>query len=174
MQRLSSPPGQTFARCARASAGDARKYRDEPPLADRIAMWSAICFVTRDGRRASAAISTAPLEVFVSLSAINAANEMGQVSDQQIEGVVLDAIRAANRAREADAQLRVAPDAEIFGSGSPLDSLGLVGLLLDIEEGLAALGCDVVLSDDRAMSQQRTPFRSVATLVRYIATLVRA
>ena len=53
------------------------------------------------------------------------------------------------------------PEAPIFGPDSPLDSLGLVGLLLDIEEGLQAIGCDVVLSDERAVSQKRSPFRNV-------------
>ena len=55
----------------------------------------------------------------------------------------------------------VAADAPIFGPDSSLDSLGLVGLLLDIEEGLQAIGCDVVLSDERAVSQKRSPFRNV-------------
>ena len=64
-------------------------------------------------------------------------------------------------------------DAPIFGPDSPLDSLGLVGLLLDVEEGLQAIGCDVVLSDERAVSQKRSPFRNVPSLVAYVSTLSR-
>jgi hypothetical protein len=89
-----------------------------------------------------------------------------------IEAVILDAMRNANLARDASEQLDVAPGARIFGGGSPLDSLGLVGLLIDIEEGLHASGVNVTLNDDRAMSQTRSPFRSVPALVDYISTLV--
>jgi acyl carrier protein len=86
----------------------------------------------------------------------------------QIEETVLAAIRNANLARTPDAQLTAAPDAPLFGAGSPLDSLGLVALIIDIEEAFAAAGVTVALSDDRAMSQRYSPFRTVASLVDYI------
>jgi len=74
----------------------------------------------------------------------------------------------ANVARMPDAQLTISPDAPLFGPGSALDSLGLVSLLIDIEDGLRDIGIDVMLSDARAMSQKRSPFRSVAALVAFI------
>jgi acyl carrier protein len=83
-------------------------------------------------------------------------------------------MRDTNLARDAASQLAVSPEAPIFGPDSPLDSLGLVGLLLDIEEGMQAIGCSVVLSDERAVSQKRSPFRTVESLVGYIATLARS
>ena len=95
------------------------------------------------------------------------------ISDDQIQTVVLDAMRATNQARDTASQLMVAADAPIFGPDSSLDSLGLVGLLLDVEEGLQAIGCDVVLSDERAVSQKRSPFRNVPSLVAYVSTLSR-
>jgi acyl carrier protein len=95
------------------------------------------------------------------------------ISDDAIQGVVLEAMRATNQARDAASQLTVSAEAPIFGPDSPLDSLGLVGLLLDVEEGLQAIGCDVVLSDERAVSQKRSPFRNVGSLVAYISTLAR-
>ena len=88
-----------------------------------------------------------------------------------IELVVLEALRTTNLSREGADRLEVSPDAPLFGPDSPLDSLGLVALLLDIEEGLQAIGCHVLLSDDRAMSQKRSPFRSVQSLVNYISDL---
>jgi acyl carrier protein len=96
-----------------------------------------------------------------------------EITDDAIREVVLNAMRNANEARDAASQLAVAPDAPIFGPDSTLDSLGLVGLLLDIEEGLQEIGCDVVLSDERAVSQKRSPFRSVQSLVSYVGTLAR-
>jgi len=90
-----------------------------------------------------------------------------------IEAIVLQGLRTANLARDPSVQLAVAPDAPVFGPGSPLDSLGLVALLLDIEDALRDQGFEVVLSDDRAVSQKRSPFRSVTTLVDYIVTLLQ-
>jgi hypothetical protein len=95
------------------------------------------------------------------------------LTNEAILAVVLQAMRNTNMARNADSQLSVAPDAAIFGPASPLDSLGLLTLLLDIEEDLQAAGSPVRLSDDRAMSQTRSPFRSVTTLVEYIGRLAR-
>ena len=95
------------------------------------------------------------------------------LTDEAILGVVLQAMRTTNLSRTAESQLSVAPDAAIFGPASPLDSLGLLTLLLDIEEDLQAAGAAVRLSDDRAMSQTRSPFRSVDSLVTYIARIAR-
>ena len=64
------------------------------------------------------------------------------------------------------------PDARLFGDGSNLDSLGLVTLLIDIEDSLADHGCHVSLMDEKAMSRKRSPFRSVESLAQYIADLV--
>ena len=100
-------------------------------------------------------------------------NRSSAITDDAIREVVLKAMRNANEARDAASQLAVAADAPIFGPDSSLDSLGLVGLLLDIEEGLQEIGCDVVLSDERAVSQKRSPFRSVQSLVSYVSTLAR-
>lgn len=92
----------------------------------------------------------------------------------EIQGIVLDALRNANLARDPEQQLTVAPDAAIFGRGSALDSLGLVALLIDIEEALASRGATVTLTNERAMSRSRTPFRSVPSLVAYISELLDA
>ena len=54
------------------------------------------------------------------------------------------------------------------GAGSPLDSLGLVSLLIEVEEGLRDAGWEISLSDERAVSQRHSPFRTVQTLAAYI------
>jgi acyl carrier protein len=96
------------------------------------------------------------------------------VTRDRIEQVVLTALANANMAREASKQLAVAPDAAVFSPGSPLDSLGLVALLVDIEDALRDEGVEVELSDARAMSQKHSPFRDVPALVQYIGGLVEA
>jgi acyl carrier protein len=90
------------------------------------------------------------------------------VTRDAVQEIVLATMRAANQLRDANDQLDVSPEARLFGRGSPLDSMGLVTLLLDIEEALRAAGLPVTLTTDRAMSQARSPFRSVPALVEYI------
>lgn len=85
-----------------------------------------------------------------------------------LEAIVLGAIRLTNRSLPADKRVDETPTAVIFGPGSALDSLGLVTLLIDVEDALRDGGMDVLLSDDRAMSQKRSPFRDVPSLVGYI------
>jgi acyl carrier protein len=53
-----------------------------------------------------------------------------------------------------------------------LDSLGLVALLIDVEEAFADHGHILVLSDERALSQRRSPFRDIPSLVDYIERLL--
>ena len=90
----------------------------------------------------------------------------------EIEQVVLSAISSTNLARQPDAQLEVSTTARLYAPGSPLDSLGLVSLLIEVEEGLRDAGAEVVLSDERAVSQKHSPFRDVPSLVAYIEKLL--
>lgn len=94
------------------------------------------------------------------------------VAAGELQEIVLAAMSSANLTRAEDSQMPVAADAPIFGPGSPLDSLGLVSLLMDIEDGLAQLGIQLTLSDARAMSRKRSPFRDVPELVAFMTELL--
>lgn len=70
-------------------------------------------------------------------------------------------------------ELEVSEETVLFGPTSALDSMGLVTFLLEVEHRAEeALGVPIRLMDDRAMSQSKSPFRSVETLVDYISKLV--
>jgi len=90
------------------------------------------------------------------------------MTDGDIQDLVLHAVHNINLARGSSGQLDVSPQAPLFGPDSPLDSLGLVSLLMDVEEALGDRGFEVVLSDARAMSRAASPFRNVPALVAYI------
>ena len=85
-----------------------------------------------------------------------------------IQQTIVRAIEAANASRDPHSQLETSADAALFGAPSPLDSLSLVALLIDIEDAFAAQGCIVALSDARALSERRSPFRTVPALAAYI------
>lgn len=95
---------------------------------------------------------------------------MDSVEPSSIEATILACMEMVNQSREPDQQLAVHGQAPIFGPDSPLDSLGLVSLLIDIEDSFADRGTMIHLSDERAMSQKRNPYRDVPTLVAYIGS----
>ena len=66
------------------------------------------------------------------------------------------------------------PETALLGGKSVLDSLGLVRLVLEVEQRVEdRYGASISLADERAMSQQRSPFRTVATLADYVETLAQ-
>lgn len=63
---------------------------------------------------------------------------------------------------------------KIYGIDGNVDSLGLVSLIADLEAMLSdELGLDIILADEKTMSLRNSPFKDVATLTEYIATLSR-
>lgn len=61
----------------------------------------------------------------------------------------------------------------IFGPDSPLDSLGLVSLISDIEQDvLDNYGKEIVIASEKAMSLIQSPFSTVGTLADFVETLV--
>jgi len=69
--------------------------------------------------------------------------------------------------------LVLAPETTLFGSRSALDSLNMVSLLVEIESLIAdELDVSIVLANEKAMSRQHSPFRSVDTLSDYIVELL--
>jgi acyl carrier protein len=57
--------------------------------------------------------------------------------------------------------------------GGPLDSVKVVSLVVELEEQIADhCGVSITIADDHAMSQQRSPFRTVGSLADYIQGLM--
>lgn len=64
-------------------------------------------------------------------------------------------------------------ESQLFGGDSPLDSTALVSLVVEVEQQVNdGCGTSIVLADDRAMSQKRSPFRRVGSLADYVMLLV--
>jgi acyl carrier protein len=72
----------------------------------------------------------------------------------------------------AGAPATVDESTRLFGAKGFLDSLNLVSVVLDVEQQVNdRYDLSISLADDRAVSQERSPFRSVASLTDYIVTL---
>ena len=62
----------------------------------------------------------------------------------------------------------------IYGDNSQLDSLSLVSLIVAVEQNIEdEFGISITLADERAMSQENSPFRSVKSLADYVETILK-
>lgn len=90
----------------------------------------------------------------------------------QIITAVFNAVGEFNEDSES-IKLEKSLDQRLFGKDGELDSLGVVNLMVAVEEAVEdELDVIITLADERAMSQKRSPFRSIETLVDYITILV--
>jgi acyl carrier protein len=61
----------------------------------------------------------------------------------------------------------------IFGKDGSFDSLQLVNLLIEVEQRInERYGTIISIADDRAMSQERSPFRKIGSLADYVGMLI--
>ncbi len=73
----------------------------------------------------------------------------------------------------AKAGLPIEEGTRLYGPEGLLDSLRLVSLVLDLEQEINdRMDTAITIADSRAMSQQRSPFRSVGSLADYIVRLL--
>ena len=65
-------------------------------------------------------------------------------------------------------------EAPLYGPGGPLDSLGLVRFIVEIEAAVEGqFGCAVALANERALSQKHSPFLTVGTLAAYLEEVLK-
>jgi acyl carrier protein len=82
------------------------------------------------------------------------------VLDAAAEAVEPDPYRPAAELSESTA---------LIGGDAVVDSLGLVQIITDVEDAISdRYGSEIELTDERALSQQKSPFRSVGALVDHI------
>lgn len=59
-------------------------------------------------------------------------------------------------------------DTRLFGENGALDSMGLVTLIVAVEQAIEDdFDASVALADEKALSRGRSPYRSVTTLAEY-------
>ncbi len=90
-----------------------------------------------------------------------------------IQAIILQALKNINEERGPDEQLKIDLNTRLFGADAVLDSLSLVSVIVDVESAVSEqVGHEISLTDDRAMSQEISPFSDVNTLTDYIELLI--
>lgn len=99
--------------------------------------------------------------------------QLRKLMKNKINQLVVGAIAELNSELQVEELKSVNAETRLYGSKSALDSIALVTLIADIEDKVSSeFGKDIVLADERAMSQRLSPFGRVGTLVDYIEKLL--
>lgn len=90
-----------------------------------------------------------------------------------IEELVIRSLKEVIEVLNVQINGSIDPETRLFGSRGILKSLELVSLIVDLEEKIAdEYGISLILADERAMSQKKSPFRTVSSLGQYIYMLI--
>ncbi len=94
-----------------------------------------------------------------------------EIVRSSVEEHLLDMALPGESSAPSPGELR--EDTVIFGREGFLDSLGLVALVLSIEQQVNdEFDVAISIADDRAMSQKHSPFRTIGRLSDYVSMLV--
>ena len=92
---------------------------------------------------------------------------------EKILDAVYDAVREINDQIGEDQQLALSKDTIFVGDGSRLDSIGLINLIVTVEQNIEDIfDISLTLADEKALSQEQSPFRTVGSLVEYVELLI--
>ena len=99
---------------------------------------------------------------------------MSQITREAVLETVLKSVAALGAELGDEALAAPTEETRLFGEKSGLDSMGLVTLIVDLEESVSSrFGKSVVVADERAMSRMHSPFRRVGTLIDHVLEKLR-
>ncbi|MBW1800907.1 MAG: acyl carrier protein [Deltaproteobacteria bacterium] len=92
---------------------------------------------------------------------------------ETIVKILFEAIEEVNNLLPDDQKIEKNEASTLFGQSGKLDSMGLVNLIVATEQRIEKeLGLNLVLADERAVSQKNSPFRTVSAFIDYISILL--
>ena len=95
------------------------------------------------------------------------------VSKEIIIDTIFKAVNEINKRLSKKQQLIKSISTILSGSDDKLDSLGLVNLIVAIEQNIEdEFEVSITIADERAMSQKNSPFKTVGSLADYIEMLL--
>lgn len=96
-----------------------------------------------------------------------------KITREDVLKLVLEAVQNYCNEIGTPVNLDLGEEIKLFGGESLLDSLGLVSLIVSIEESIEDnFNKSIILADEKAMSRRTSPFARVSYLVDYIFELI--
>ncbi len=86
---------------------------------------------------------------------------------------IYEAIDETNEMLDEDHQIVKHLDTKLYGSGSHLDSIELVNLIVSVEQKIEEFyQKEITLADERIMQMNQNPFSTIARFVDYVETII--
>ena len=93
---------------------------------------------------------------------------------KKVEAIIYEAIEENSSDWGDGVQIDKSPDSVLFGKKGSLDSLGLVNLMITIEQLIEdEYEVSITIANERAVSQTKSPFRTIAVLTKYVTELIQ-
>ncbi len=95
------------------------------------------------------------------------------IHSEKINETIYNALDEINQFLPDENKIEKKEDTVLYGANSRLDSLGLVNLIVAVEQAIQdEFGRSIDLTDEKALSQKNSPFLTVKTLSDYITLLL--
>ena len=91
----------------------------------------------------------------------------------EMTAVILDTLRGLKDDVGRGLKVEISSATVLHGQGSDVDSMALIQLLIDVEKRVGdRYGPVPALTDEKILSQENSPLRTVSSLAEYLTTLV--
>lgn len=94
------------------------------------------------------------------------------IGPDDVVSLIVASVQELNDHRRSVLGPPLTPSTVLFGREGLFDSLGLVTLIVDIEQKIADLGISITIVDERAFAERDSAFRTVQSLANYIGKLL--
>jgi acyl carrier protein len=92
-----------------------------------------------------------------------------ELTRADVSTIAIEAVTDAVSTDGSEGDTDLSESTVLIGDHAVVDSLGLVQIITDVEETISErYGREIDLTDERALSQKQSPFRSVGTLVDHV------
>jgi len=93
---------------------------------------------------------------------------------ERILAIILAEVGAINETSAKPMREEICESTHLIGGGGAMDSISLVSMIVAIEQQVEdELGCAISITSDRAMSQTKSPFRTIGSLTDWVLQLVQ-
>ena len=93
---------------------------------------------------------------------------------EKIIQAIFEAINDINKQTPKDERLTKSADAKLYGGDGPLESLGLVNLIVATEQHLENVcGISISLAEEHVMDENENRFETVASMADFVETVYK-
>lgn len=92
---------------------------------------------------------------------------------EDLVALIVGALQEQNGGREIKIPAELGRETPLFGRDGVLDSMGMVVLVVALEQAIEdEYGVSVSLADERALSERKSPFRTIGALAEYARRVI--